>query len=56
MKSQPEQNLHYPCLTIEECAKVEQNIDTIEIGIKLGCGTKTASNALLIILRVPSLS
>lgn len=50
MKSLLEQTLQCHCLTIEECAKVEENLDTGEVGVKPCCGTEAESSTQMIAL------
>ncbi len=48
MKSLLEQTLQCHCLTIEECAKVEENLDTGEIGVRSCCGTEEVSTTHIV--------
>lgn len=50
MKSLLEQTLQCHCLTIEECAKVEENLDTGEVGVKSCCGIEERSTTQMIAL------
>lgn len=48
MKLLLEQTLQCHCLTIEDCAKVEENMDTGEVGVKPCCGVETISNVQIV--------
>ncbi|MEZ4666461.1 MAG: MerR family transcriptional regulator [Anaerolineae bacterium] len=48
MKLLLEQTLQCHCPTIEDCAKVEENMDTGELGVKPCCGVETISNVQIV--------